>query len=93
MAHLKSLRGNEEATKATVEKLTDICLNVSQQVKGKDKAALNAVRSALKTLNTVDLSTAGISTHGDLLNVLSNVIQKAQQLFAQLDEVVTTVQS
>ncbi len=93
VAHLKSLRGNEEATKATVEKLTDICLNVSQQVKGKDKAALNAVRSALKTLNTVDLSTAGISTHGDLLNVLSNVIQKAQQLFAQLDEVVTTVQS
>lgn len=88
---LKKLRENEEHTKAAVDKLMEICLSVSQQNKGREKAALNFARAALKQLSAVDMSTAGPSTYAELQGILDNVAQKAEQLRAQLDEVVTAV--
>lgn len=88
--HLKALRENEEASKATIEKLIDVCLNVSQQVSGKEKAALNFALNSLKQLNSVDLTTAGVATHAELMGVLASVAQKAHQLGGQLGEMTTS---
>ncbi|MNL01619.1 hypothetical protein D3C87_1220950 [compost metagenome] len=89
--HLKGLRGDDAASLAMVEKLIEICVEVSQQVKAQDKAALSFARAALKQLNSVDLTTAGPQTHAELQAVLVTVVHVAQRLQGQLDDLVTAV--
>lgn len=91
--HLKALRASDEASKAAVEKIIDICLNVSQQVKGQEQAALNFAKNALKHLRSVDLTTAGTTTHNELMSVLASVTQKAHQLGDQLGQIVAPTQA
>jgi len=77
---LQQTRTNEAAKKETSLIIQSVCGAVAEQGKNRDKAALKFAAEALKKLNSIDLSTAGVETYADIQSKLMGIAERVEHL-------------
>jgi hypothetical protein len=82
---LQQARKDDNTKKETSLLIQSVCSAVAEQGKNPEKAALKFATEALKKLNSVDLSTAGVETYADIRSKLNGIAERVQSLRSALE--------
>lgn len=86
---LQQVRMDDNAKKETSLIIQNVCNAVSEQGKNRDKAAQKFAMEALKKLNSIDLSTAGVDTYHDIRSKLIGIAERVENLNTILDSLMS----
>ena len=81
---IESVRGDEEAAKAAIQMIEQVCQIVAEQGKNREHAALEMVRKARKALSGVDLTSASPGDYEDIIAALGGCTNLIDRLAVEL---------